>query len=273
MSQADQPDQQLTFDPPLYLQRYNFTYDKLFKSNPPIIRMADFGCAEGKFIEHLKQLPFLEKLYAADVQESVLFDSFYSAAPRAWNYVFPRKYHLTISLTVASVSDPDPTFRGLDAISCIELIEHLPADVLKDFPQNVFGYFNPRIVIITTPNVEFNVCFPQLKKGQMRHWDHKFEWTRQQFEDWCQTAAKTYNYTVTFDGVGDPPAEFGDVGHCSQIAIFERIRPAELAANLNQNVSCRILREYEYPKRSATETTEEKILEPIDWSCCIESET
>ena len=50
-------------------------------------------------------------------------------------------------------------------------------------PQVIFGQLSPKIAIITTPNVEFNVLFPNLKQG-FRHYDHKFEWTRAEFQEW-----------------------------------------------------------------------------------------
>ena len=61
-------------------------------------------------------------------------------------------------------------------------IEHLYPDTLIDFPFNIFGYIKPEIAIITTPNAEYNVVFPRL--SGYRHPDHKFEWTREQFQDW-----------------------------------------------------------------------------------------
>lgn len=61
-------------------------------------------------------------------------------------------------------------------------IEHLVPDVLSLMPEAVFGQLSPKVVIVTTPNVEFNVLFPDLKG--FRHYDHKFEWTRAEFEEW-----------------------------------------------------------------------------------------
>lgn len=67
-------------------------------------------------------------------------------------------------------------------------VEHLHPEVLDGFWKTVLGDYSPRLVIVTTPNAEFNVNFPQLMYGTsdstFRHWDHKFEWTRKQFEDW-----------------------------------------------------------------------------------------
>jgi hypothetical protein len=62
----------------------------------------------------------------------------------------------------------------------------------------------PKIVIITTPNREYNVLFENFE-GPFRHWDHKFEWTRSEFQNWVQTCIidKYPDYIVErFDGLG-----------------------------------------------------------------------
>ncbi|KAG5457745.1 MAG: hypothetical protein BJ554DRAFT_2164 [Olpidium bornovanus] len=91
-------------------------------------------------------------------------------------------------------------------------IEHLDPPVLAALPKTLFGDYRPKVVVISTPNgcsvlggallllshspryaalhaVEFNVHFDGLKltpRGTyMRHDDHRFEWTRAQFEEWC----------------------------------------------------------------------------------------
>jgi len=53
---------------------------------------------------------------------------------------------------------------------------------LSLLPKAIFGHIAPQLVVVTTPNVEFNVLFRNL--SGFRHPDHKFEWTRQQFGDW-----------------------------------------------------------------------------------------
>lgn len=83
-----------------------------------------------------------------------------------------------------SVAEPDYRLIGCDAVVCIELIEHLEADVLEKFPQTVFEYTEPWLVIVTTPNKDFNEFFPNMPNGEFRHPDHKFEWTRKEFQEW-----------------------------------------------------------------------------------------
>jgi predicted SAM-dependent methyltransferase len=64
----------------------------------------------------------------------------------------------------------------------VELIEHLHANQLEQIEQNVFGFLNPKVVIVSTPNSDFNSLFLKtqnlLQPNGFRHPDHKFEFSR-----------------------------------------------------------------------------------------------
>ncbi len=81
----------------------------------------------------------------------------------------------------------------------------------------VFEFARPRYVVITTPNREYNVMFPNLPPGRMRHGDHRFEWTRAEFSDWAQAIGARFGYGVRIEPVG-PVHE--DHGAPSQMAVF-----------------------------------------------------
>ncbi|MDE0683373.1 MAG: 3' terminal RNA ribose 2'-O-methyltransferase Hen1, partial [Candidatus Poribacteria bacterium] len=51
------------------------------------------------------------------------------------------------------------------------------------------------------------------------HEDHRFEWTRDEFQSWAADVAKRFGYTVVFHPIG-PEAE--DVGAPTQMAVFTR---------------------------------------------------
>lgn len=85
---------------------------------------------------------------------------------------------------------------------------------------NIFSYINPKLVIVTTPNRDFNIYFPDPK--QFRHDDHKFEWTREEFTDWCRSTADMFGYSFQLTGVG-LPERFTEKGFCTQIAVFTRL--------------------------------------------------
>jgi 2-polyprenyl-3-methyl-5-hydroxy-6-metoxy-1,4-benzoquinol methylase len=89
---------------------------------------------------------------------------------------------------LGSIGIPDDRLKGYQAIICTEVIEHVYSDVLDQFLDLTLGVYHPEILIVTTPNAEYNVHFPDLKYGtkesSFRHYDHKFEWTRKEFESW-----------------------------------------------------------------------------------------
>ena len=73
-------------------------------------------------------------------------------------------------------------------------IEHLEGDVLDAMPKALFGLLKPKVVLVTTPNVEFNVLFPGLQG--FRHYDHKFEWTRAEFQQWLVKSTLCQHYNL-----------------------------------------------------------------------------
>jgi hypothetical protein len=71
--------------------------------------------------------------------------------------------------------------------------------------------------VVTTPNAEYNVKFETLHAGKFRHQDHRFEWTRQQFQAWATKMTERFGYTVNFLPVG--PEDAG-LGSPTQMAVF-----------------------------------------------------
>jgi len=72
---------------------------------------------------------------------------------------------------------------------------------------------------VTTPNAEYNALFPNLAAGAFRHPDHRFEWTRAQFEGWATGVAEAHGYSLAFSGVGVVDEIFGAP---TQMAVFTR---------------------------------------------------
>ena len=87
------------------------------------------------------------------------------------------------------------------------------------FEKVIFDNARPKTVIITTPNVEYNVLFEGLPAGKFRHSDHRFEWTRKEFEAWGNRVGKLYNYQVKYLPLGPVDEK---VGAPSQMAIFKK---------------------------------------------------
>lgn len=140
------------------------------------------------------------------------------------DHVKKRAHELNVEVWYGDVSIHNPNFTNTDAVVAIELIEHLYPQVLDEVPYQIFENLNPKIAIFSTPNCEFNKVF-DLEPGKFRHDDHKFEWTRQQFKDWCNNIIERFpDYSVRIEGIGKPPIGYDveDVGYSSQLALFVR---------------------------------------------------
>ncbi|KAH9902906.1 hypothetical protein C8Q73DRAFT_672221 [Cubamyces lactineus] len=149
-----------------------------------------------------------------------------------------------------SLAVVNPEFVGVECIVSTEVIEHLPEDVLQAFGPTVFGVYHPRIVLLTTPSYTFNARFtapdapiaarsgwpdPTKRTSRIfRHYDHKFEWTVEEFAQWCNGVAEEWGYDVELGGVGKAQEvdEWGRdeaLGWASQVAAFKRREGPEWA--------------------------------------------
>ncbi|KAG9483339.1 small RNA 2'-O-methyltransferase [Eleutherodactylus coqui] len=222
------------FRPPLYEQRYEFVKSYIDVHKPK--KVADLGCSECSLLHKLKFWDCIEELVGVDIDEDILKRKGYILTPLPIHYLEPLERSLTVTLFHGSVSEKDPALLGFDLITCIELIEHLETDVLEKFQDVLFGFMAPKSVIISTPNVEFNVLLSE--KPHFRHPDHKFEWSRKEFQSWAMNISRQYNYTVEFTGVGKAEPESKDVGYCSQIGIFSK-NYVESEESINDKMNCR----------------------------------
>ena len=113
----------------------------------------------------------------------------------------------------------DKRLTGFDAAAVVEVIEHMDEARLTALERVVFECAAPELVVLTTPNVEYNVKFEGLGEGKFRHSDHRFEWTREEFQEWARGAAERHGYAVRFLPVGpDDPT----VGPPTQMGVFRR---------------------------------------------------
>jgi len=124
-----------------------------------------------------------------------------------------------IELIHGSLIYRDQRLANFDAAAIVEVIEHLDPPRLSAFERVLFECARPKTVVLTTPNREYNVKWETLPAGTFRHADHRFEWTRQEFQDWANRMANQYGYVVRFVPVG-PTDEL--VGSPTQMGVFER---------------------------------------------------
>ncbi|XP_041792061.1 small RNA 2'-O-methyltransferase [Chelmon rostratus] len=208
------------FSPPLHRQRHQFVIDFVKRNKPQ--KVVDLGCSECSLLKKLKFHREIELLAGVDINGAIVKKKMHGLAPLSADYLQPSYDQLRIELYQGSVTQKDVRLRGFDLVTSIELIEHLTLDDVERFSEVVFGYMTPAAVIVSTPNSEFNPLLPVL--AGFRHSDHKFEWTRAEFQSWALKVCLEYGYEVEFTGVGQaPPGQQERVGFCSQIGVFHRL--------------------------------------------------
>jgi hypothetical protein len=99
------------------------------------------------------------------------------------------------------------------------VIEHIEPSRHGAFERVVFELAAPATVIVTTPNAEYNARFASLPAGKLRHRDHRFEWTRQEFERWASGVAERHGYAVRFAPIGEADETLGPP---TQMGVFTR---------------------------------------------------
>ena len=185
---------------------------------PMARRVLDLGCGEGKTLSAIRAtFPRLEMLVGMDVSPLVLT----RAERRLKMDCMEGEARDRIALLQGSLVYHDDRLRGFDVALLMEVIEHLDPDRLPDLVSAVFGHARPRRVLVTTPNAEYNAVWHSLPGGQFRHDDHRFEWTRNQFQAWAKGVAVAFGYTVSIIGIGD--TDPGGRGTPTQGAIFQTI--------------------------------------------------
>lgn len=176
-------------------------------------KIIDIGCGEGKLISLLIKEKNLEKITGVDVSHSVLE----RAVGRLKLDRLPELIRKKIELFQGSLIYKDKRFSGYDIATVIEVIEHLDANRLNAFEKVLFRFAQPKTVIVSTPNREYNQNYKNLADGKLRHRDHRFEWTRDEFENWAKDVASNYGYTVKFIQVGEVDLEYGSP---TQMGVF-----------------------------------------------------
>nr|XP_003699897.1 PREDICTED: uncharacterized protein LOC100881302 [Megachile rotundata] len=255
----------IKFFPPAYVQRYVAVSNVLNspKYQGKLCKAVDFGCAELDFLVYLKNTTGIKEILCVDTDRVLLESYKHKGGPLISEYLHTRTTPLVVEICEGSVTHNDKKLEKTDAVICIELIEHLYPDTLEELPYNIFGFIKPKLAIITTPNADFNVLFPNF--SGFRHPDHKFEWTRQQFQDWAENVITRYpDYVVTFEGICKGPEGSEDLGCCTQMAIFHRLSEKDSCNTGIEGLFVTVAK-YEYPFRVDNRSDEQKILDEAEY--------
>jgi 3' terminal RNA ribose 2'-O-methyltransferase Hen1 len=177
--------------------------------------VVDLGCGDGRLIAALIKERGIGRIVGMDVSSRALA----VAARRLHVDQMAPKMRERVQLIQGSLTYRDARLAGFDAAVLMEVIEHLDPPRLAALERSVFVDAVPSTVIVTTPNVEHNVRFERLPAGSLRHRDHRFEWTRDEFGAWSSSLAERAGYSVRLLPIGDEDPE---VGPPTQMAVFTR---------------------------------------------------
>lgn len=178
-------------------------------------RVVDLGCGSGKLLKRL----LAEKQFTDILGIDVSLRDLDLAARRLRLERLSERQRARITLLQGALTYRDRRIEGFDAAALVEVIEHLEPDRLPALERVVFEVARPGVVVVTTPNVEYNVRFTGMLPGQMRHADHRFEWTREQFRSWAEGVAGRFGYGLDIRPLGPEDPE---VGPPSQMGVFTR---------------------------------------------------
>ncbi|KAJ8545290.1 hypothetical protein K7X08_017873 [Anisodus acutangulus] len=242
--------EQALFSPPLSKQRVEYALQHIRESCAA--SLVDFGCGSGSLLESLLAYQTsLEKIVGVDISQRALARAakiLHSKLNGNIEAEQPTNRVKSAILYEGSILTCDSRLCGYDIATCLEVIEHMEEYDACLFGDTVLSSFCPQILIVSTPNYEYNVILqkstPQYQEEdpceksqqescKFRNHDHKFEWTRQQFCQWASELALRHNYDVEFSGVGGEPNK--EPGFASQIAVFRRKDTSPVNADFTEH--------------------------------------
>lgn len=180
--------------------------------------VQDLGCGAGELLMRLREESRFEELVGIDIDERALL-----AARRVLG-LDPLDRNGRIRVQRASFEEADRRLQGFDAAVMLETIEHIEPGRLSRVERAVFGRARPRLVLVTTPNSEYNPVHG-MAPGEKRHPGHYFEWDRARFQRWADGVAERQGYQVSFFDIGPP---YPGCGSSTQMARF-RVAEASLS--------------------------------------------
>ena len=189
--------------PNLKTQRFGNVIAALKNSGAESV--IDIGCGEGNLLCLLVKERQFTRIAGMDVSQLALERAKEKLKlDRLSDSMLER-----VKLFQSSLMYKDSRLKGYDAACVVEVIEHLDAPRLAVFERVLFEYTKAPVIILTTPNREYNVKYENLDDGDLRHSDHRFEWAREDFNKWALKTAEKHGYTVRLSGIGDIDETFG----------------------------------------------------------------
>ncbi|KWX72992.1 methyltransferase type 12 [Paenibacillus riograndensis] len=182
--------------------------------NLPLRRsIVDFGSGEGKLSARLSSVPGVREIKAVEPSAAAQLRAMDRFAKLEGKAGVPVPEPVTGSLFYY-----DESLRNKDVMILCEVIEHIDEYRLGRVMDTIFHEYTPGTLIITTPNKEYNEVY-EMDQEEMRHGDHRFEWSREAFAAWCSRWTEFYNYSVRLSGIGGFAQDYG---YPTQMAIFTK---------------------------------------------------
>ena len=138
-------------------------------------KVVDIGSAELKFFRNLRNISGVQEVVLVDVNEETLQNSKHRVQPLVADFLLRRLDPFTVKVVCGDALTYDSVLSGTQAVTLIEVIEHMNECDLPALVECVFQHVRPHMVVVTTPNADFKKFFPNHTPGKFRHWDHKFE--------------------------------------------------------------------------------------------------
>ncbi|MEY4139278.1 MAG: hypothetical protein RLZZ371_1460 [Pseudomonadota bacterium] len=132
----------------LHIERLNEVVRTLLESGATSV--LDLGCGPGELLLRLREHPQFTRLLGIDMDERALADA-RAALGLNWLQPDPR-----LSVRLGSFEEVDAELTGFDAAVMLETIEHIAPDHLPRVERAVFAGMHPRLLLVTTPNQEYN---------------------------------------------------------------------------------------------------------------------
>ncbi|CAD6196791.1 unnamed protein product [Caenorhabditis auriculariae] len=178
------------FFPSLQTQRNDFASDVIydFESDFQVKKIAVLGCGamslERSMINWIENM-YCERILSVDIDPNALLEGLQKLERIVENARAERRPGppLLFQAFLGDITEIDTRFCEADIIVSIEVIEHMSLESANKFVDNVLGVYRPKAFILSTPNRDFNPAL-NMKPSSFRHWDHHYEFSRQEFEDW-----------------------------------------------------------------------------------------
>lgn len=191
-------------------QQHRFEWVKKVLLNNPSKVLHDVGCGELYYTRRMNKS--YEHVYAWDSDEEIRNHN-------AWfieNRIEPGR--------VTSMGEFSPFFapsiQGSDVLMT-EVLEHIDFETSMQLLETTLK-LNPLRVVVTMPNRDFNK-FYGMGEGEIRHDDHKFEPSEEEFKEMMKKVNQE-GYRLVFDNVGDQVKEDGRWISASMGAVFQYVK-------------------------------------------------